>query len=61
MAPQSRDLLPLGRWLGAEKRAMPEKIWDEKDSGDKKPAASGYYEKPLGWQRVLLNDLCPSW
>lgn len=40
---------------------MPEMSWDEKDVGDKKAAVSGCYEKPLGWQRVLLNDLCPSW
>lgn len=61
MALQAGDPLPLGWWLGAEKRAMPEMIWDEKDVGDKKAAVSGCYEKPLGWQRVLLNDLCPSW
>lgn len=48
MSPRPRDLLPLGRWLRAEEKAMSETIWDEKDSGDKKTAVRTCYEKPLG-------------
>lgn len=40
-----------------EKRAMPAAMWDEEDPGDKETAVRGCYEKPLGWERVLLNVL----
>lgn len=52
--------LSAGGWR-QRKRAMPEMIWDAKASGDKKAAVSRCYGKLLGWWRVLLNDLCPSW
>lgn len=41
----------------AEKRAMPAAMWDEEGSGEKETTLRGYYEKPLGWERVLLNVL----
>lgn len=43
--------------VGAEKRAIPAAMWGEEDSGDKETAVRGCYEKPLGWERVLLNVL----
>lgn len=52
-------LVTKGAWQekGAEKGAMPAAMWDEEDSGDEETAVRGYYEKPLGWERVLLNVL----